>query len=185
MTQRIQPIDPAAAQGQAKRLLDGVAAQLGSVPNIFKTFAQSPAVLEGYLSFSGALAKGTLGAKLREQIALTVAGANGCDYCASAHRFLAKAAGVDSDEVVRNLQGKANDARTAAALQFAQVLVVKRGQVSDNELKAVQSAGFSDEEIVEIIGNVAVNLFTNYFNHVAETEIDFPVVNTGSIASAA
>ena len=59
------------------------------------------------------------------------------------------------------------------------------GQVTDQELEAVRSAGFSDEEIVEIIGNVAVNLFTNYFNHVADTEIDFPKVNTGFIASAA
>ncbi len=185
MTQRIQAIDPANAQGKAKQLLEGVATQIGSVPNIIKTFAQSPAVLEGYLSFSGALAKGTLDAKLREQIALTVAGSNGCDYCASAHSYLAKAAGVDSNEVTRNLRGKANDARTAAALQFAQTLVIDHGQVTDQELEAVRSAGFGDEEIVEIIGHVAVNLFTNYFNHVADTEIDFPEVNTGFIASAA
>lgn len=125
------------------------------------------------------------GTRLREQIALTVAGSNGCDYCASAHRFLAKAAGVDSDEVTRNLRGEANNARTAAALKFAQTLVIDHGQVTDQELEAVRSAGFSDEEIVEIIGNVAVNLFTNYFNHVADTEIDFPKVNTGFIASAA
>lgn len=185
MTQRIQSINPVHAQGKVKNLLDGVAAQLGSVPNIFKTFAQSPAVLEGFLNFSGALAQGTLDASLREQIALTVAGVNACDYCASAHSFLAKATGVDSNEVTRNLQAKANDARTSAALRFAQTLVVERGHVTDNELQAVRSAGFSDEEIVEIIGHVAINLFTNYFNHVAGTEIDFPVVNTRSIASAA
>lgn len=185
MNQRIQAIDPATAQGQAKRQLDGVAAQLGSVPNIFKTLAQSPAVLKGYLNFSGALAGGTLDAKLREQIALTVAGSNGCDYCASAHSFLARAAGVDEAEAVRNLQGNADDARTGAALQFAQILVVKRAQVTDDELEAVRSAGFGEEEIVEIIGNVAANLFTNYFNHVAGTEIDFPVVTTESGLSAA
>lgn len=185
MTQRIQPINPAEAQGQTKRLLDGVAAQLGSVPNIFKTFAQSPAVLAGYLSFSGALTRGKLDAGLREQIALTVAGANGCDYCASAHSFLAKAAGVDSDEVVRNLQGEADDPRTGAALQFAQALVVKRAQMTDSELEAVRSAGFSDEEVVEIIANVAANLFTNYFNHIAGTDIDFPPVTTADISVAA
>ncbi len=185
MTQRIQSIDPANASGKAKRLLNGVANQLGSVPNIFKTFAQSSAVLEGYLNFSGALSRGILDVKLREQIALTVAGSNGCDYCASAHSFLAKAAGVDSNEVTRNLRGEAYNARTAAALKFAQTLVIDHGQVTDQELEAVRSAGFSDEEIVEIIGNVAVNLFTNYFNHVADTEIDFPEVNTGFIASAA
>ncbi len=139
MKQRIQQIDPATAQGQAKRQLDGIAAQLGSVPNIFKTLAQSPTVLKGYLNFSGALAGGTLDAKLREQIALTVAGFNGCDYCASAHSFLARAAGVDEAEAARNLQGKADDARTGAALQFAQILVVKRAQVTDDELSKLSA----------------------------------------------
>ncbi|NIR91695.1 MAG: carboxymuconolactone decarboxylase family protein [Gammaproteobacteria bacterium] len=185
MTQRIRPINPTEAQGQAKSLLDAVAAQLGGVPNIIKTFAQSPAVLQGYLGFSDALSKGTLDARLREQIALAVAGSNGCDYCASAHSFLAKKTGVDSDEVIRNLKGEASDARTDAALQFAKALVAKRARVTDDELEAVRSAGFSGEEVVEIIGNVALNLFTNYFNHVADTEIDFPVVNTGTVAPAA
>lgn len=185
MTQRIHPIQPGEAQARAKTLLDGVATKLGGVPNIIKTFAQSPTVLEGYLGFSGALAKGKLDGKLREQIALTVAGSNRCDYCASAHSYLAKAAGVDGEEVVKNLAGEANDARTNTALRFAKALVVKRGLVTDEELAVVKSAGFGDEEIVEIIGNVALNLFTNYFNHVAGTEIDFPVVDTRSIASAA
>ncbi len=185
MKQRIQQIDPATAQGPTRQLLDGVAGQLGGVPNILKTFAQSPAVLKGYLGFSGALAGGKLDAGLREQIALTVAGANRCDYCASAHSVLAQKAGVGADETVRNLNGRAGDTRTATALQFAQALVIQRGRVSDNELEAVRSAGFSDEEIVEIIGHVALNLFTNYFNHVADTEIDFPVVNTEARGSAA
>ena len=117
MTQRIQAIDPAAAQGQTKRLHDSIAAQFDSVPNIVKTFAQSPAVLAGFLSFSRTLAKGTLNAKLREQIALTVAGSNGCNYCASAHSYLAKATGVDGDEVVWNLKGIANGALSACAVR--------------------------------------------------------------------
>ncbi len=69
---RIKPIELAQAGGKAKRLLDGVQAKLGMAPNMMKTMAQSPAVLEAYLNFAGALGRGALDAKVREQIALVV-----------------------------------------------------------------------------------------------------------------
>jgi len=92
---RINPVDPATATGSAKELLDGVKAEIGVVPNIFATFVQSPKVLEGYLALNSALGQGLLDPQLREQIALTVAGANNCDYCASAHTVMGKGTGVD------------------------------------------------------------------------------------------
>ena len=61
-------------------LLDAVHKQLGVVPNLMKVVGNSPAALEGYLSLSGALAKGTIGAKTGERIALAVAELNGCAY---------------------------------------------------------------------------------------------------------
>ena len=98
---RISPVDHDSASGSAKELLNGVKAQLGVVPNIFATFVQSPKVLEGFLAFNAALGQGVLSAQLREQIALTVAGLNGCDYCASAHTALGKGAGIDREELGR------------------------------------------------------------------------------------
>lgn len=178
---RLNAIDPKEATGKAKELLDGVKAKIGMVPNLMRTYANSPAALEGYLNFSGALGGGLLNAKLREQIALTVADANSCEYCLSAHTAIGKMVGLDENELVASRRATATDARTDAALKFAHQIVVKRGEVSDNEVQAVRAAGYSDGEIVEIVANVALNIFTNYFNHVAQTVVDFPKVPLATV----
>ena len=182
---RISAVDPKTVEGDAKTVLDGVRATLGGVPNIFATMAQSPKVLEGFLAFNSALGQGRLTASLREQIALTVAGTSGCDYCASAHTALGKGAGLSSDELARNLSGRSTDPKAQAALSFARSVVTNRARVEDHEVSALRDAGFDDEEIVEIVAHIAANLFTNYFNIVAGTEIDFPVVRTSPEARAA
>jgi uncharacterized peroxidase-related enzyme len=136
-------------------------------------------VLEAYLNFSQALSKASLSAGLREQISLAVAGASGCDYCASAHAAVGKKLGLDASELQMNLRGEAGDARTRAALDFARTMVEKRGWVDDADLAAVRDAGYGETEIVEIVATVALNLFSNYFNHVVGTEVDFPPVRSG------
>ena len=182
---RIAPIDPNTATGRSKDLLDGVQAALGVTPNLLRTMAQSPAVLDAYLALSKALSTGTLSAALQEQIALTVAGANHCDYCASAHTLMGRNAGVAEDELAINLQGRSSDPHTQAILKLAQAIVAKRGFVSDQDLAEARLAGISDAEITEVIAGVAKNIFTNYFNHAAQTKIDFPYVSAGEAEAAA
>lgn len=183
--QRIPALNPAAAPAAAQPLLEAVGKKLGMVPNLFKTFAHSPAVLQYYLAGSEALAGGVLSAALREQIALVTAGANECDYCASAHTLLGKGAGVAATELAGNLRGSSGNPKTQAALDFAKAIVAARGRVSDAQLLAVRNAGYGDAEVVEIVAVVAANIFTNYFNHIAETTIDFPVVRAATPAHAA
>lgn len=181
---RIQPVDPATADRKTQSLFDKVQRQLGSVPNIFRTLGHSPAVLEGYMQQTSALAGGALSAALREQIAMVTAGRNRCDYCASAHTVLGTMAGVPEDELADNLQGRSGDARTQAALTFSARIVETRGQLADDDLETVRSASFSDAEIVELVAHTCLNIFTNYFNHIAGTEIDFPVVSTAELSQA-
>lgn len=182
---RINPVDHATATGPAKELLDGVKAGIGMVPNIFATFVQSPKVLEGYLALNTALGQGKLAAGLREQIALTVAGANGCNYCASAHTAMAKGAGVAGDEATQNLRAQSADQKTKTVLNFAAKVVAQRGWIDDADVAAVRAAGFDDGDIVEIVTHIGVNLFTNYFNHIAGTDIDFPLVEVDQAPRAA
>ncbi len=182
---RIQPVDHATATGETKALLDGVKSALGVVPNIFATMVQSPKVLEGFLALNASLGKGQLPAGLREQIALAVAGANGCDYCASAHTAIGKGAGVSAEELAKSLHGQSGDTKVQAALSFARRTVAARGRVDDSDLQSLRAAGFSEGEVIEIVTHIGVNLFTNYFNHIAETDIDFPVVTTPQDAKAA
>ncbi|WP_293899945.1 carboxymuconolactone decarboxylase family protein [Phenylobacterium sp.] len=163
---------PAASQP----LLDAVKQQLGVTPNLYRLVANSPAALGGFLSFSGALAK-TLGVKTRERIALAVAQVNGCDYCLSAHTYLGlNLAKIDAAEIALNRGGGSGDPKANAAVRFAALVAESRGQVADAEIATVRSAGFTDAEIVEIVAVVAENVFTNFINNVARTEIDFPVV---------
>src|SRR3954470_13315981 len=96
---RLTQLDPEAATGRAKELLGAVKSKLGLVPNMTRAMANAPAVLDGYLQFSGALNKGSLPAKVREQIALAVSQVNGCDYCLSAHSAIGRMVGLTAEQI--------------------------------------------------------------------------------------
>jgi uncharacterized peroxidase-related enzyme len=177
MTARITQVDYATSQGPAKELLDAVKGKMGMVPNLMKTMAVAPPVLEGYLGLNGALKKGVLTAALREQIALAVSQANGCEYCLSAHSLTGKMAGLKPDEILDARRGKAHEPKAQAALTLAQNMVERRGNVSDEQMAAARQGGLTDAEIVEVVGNVVVMTFTNYMNNVAHTVLDFPKVS--------
>ncbi|MEO1092303.1 MAG: carboxymuconolactone decarboxylase family protein [Pseudomonadota bacterium] len=181
---RLTPVDPATATGEAKELLDGVKKKLGMTPNVIRTIANAPSALQAYLAINETLAKGRFDAKTREAFALAVAGANACEYCASAHTALSKSLKVDDIEIARRLDGHSNDPALDAALVFASTVVEKRGLVSDDDVAAVRAAGHDDGAIAEIVANVVANIFTNYVNHIAETEIDFPKVELAKTKAA-
>jgi uncharacterized peroxidase-related enzyme len=168
-------LQPEAATGKAKELLDAVLAKLTITPNMTRVMANSPVVLEAYLSFSGALSQGALDAKLREEIALEVAEQNSCQYCVSAHLAIGKMTGL-SDSEIQQAGGEVGLPEEYAALQFARELVVKKGRVTDADMETVRRSGFNDGEIAEIIAHVALNIFPNYFNNTAAVEVDFPKI---------
>jgi uncharacterized peroxidase-related enzyme len=179
------PIAPTvdAAPVAAQPLLKAVNAQLGVVPNLFRLLATSPAGLEGVLGLSGALGKGTLEPKTRGRIAITVAEANGCSYCLSAHAYINKNMMKMSDaEIAANRGARSEDAKAAEALAFARKVMDTRGHVSEADVQAVQAAGYTDAQVLEIVLHVALNTLTNYINVVADTDIDFPVLDAAKAA---
>ena len=121
-----------------------------------------------------ALAGGGLPRRLREQIALAVGEANACAYCVAAHTAMGRRAGLTEQETKEARRGSSHDTKERAALEFARKVVEDRGVVADADLERIRRAGYNDGEIAEIVANVALNIFTNYFNHVAGTEVDFP-----------
>ena len=141
-----------------------------------RTMANSPAVLQAYLDFTSALSSGALSAKLREQIALTVSEVNDCDYCLAAHSAVGRMVGLSEEEVLDSREAISTDRKVETALRFARQLVENRGWVTDEDLSRVRDAGYDDGEIAEIVANVALINFSNYLDHVAETEADFPPV---------
>jgi uncharacterized peroxidase-related enzyme len=180
---RLPALDPQTATGKTKTLFDAVQKKLGRVPNLMRTLANAPAALEGYLGLSATLGTGTLNAKEREQLALAVAEANLCDYCLSAHTAIGGMVGLSTDDVAKARQATARDPKTTALLKLARSIVVNRGDIPDTDLAAARAAGLTDGEIVEATANVALNIFTNYINHVAQTVVDFPAVAPASGAS--
>ena len=170
---RINVVSSDAASIEQQQLLSQVKKSLGSVPNLIATLAQSPAAANAYLEFNGALAKGSLSAKLREQISLIVGETNSCEYCVAAHTMLGGRAGLTKEELLASRAAESTDPKAAAALAFAQKLVRDRGIVSDKDVADLRVLGFTDGDITEIVANTALNIFTNYFNHVAGTVVDF------------
>jgi len=174
--QRFKSITPETAEGKTKSLLDGVKAKLGITPNIMQTMANSPAALDAYLKFSSTLATGVLSARNREQIALNVGEFNQCGYCLAAHSAIGANLGLTADEIQASRAGQSGDVKTNALMQLSRKIVEKRGFVSDQDLEEFRAVGFGDAEITEVVANVALNIFTNYFNHLAQTDVDFPEV---------
>lgn len=172
---RITPVTTTDAATQST--LDAVKAKIGMVPNLYATFAQAPAVLNGFLALGDALSKGVLTAAQREIVALATAQTNGCHYCISAHTLLGKGAGLSADAMLEARQGKGANAIDTALAALAVKLVETRGSISDADLAAARAAGLDDTHIVEVIAHVAHNTLTNFTNNVAQTDIDFPVVS--------
>lgn len=181
---RISPIAHENATGDAKDLLDVVKSKLGGTPNLLTTMAHSPAVLKSYLEFSGALGDASLSAAVREQIALAVANANKCSYCAAAHTVIGKGAGLTADQTVAAQRGEADDAKTQAIVTLALQINENRGWITDEQFAAATEAGVTEPEILETVAVVTFNLLTNYLNHVIGTEVDFPKVDLVETANA-
>lgn len=168
---------PETAPSASQPLLAAVKQQLGTVPNLMKVLAHSPSGLGAYLGLSAASATGDLDAGLRERIALTVAEANGCDYCLAAHTYLGKhVAKLADEELDAARDGDSASPRIAALLRFTQAVLDTRGKVDDRDLAQFFAAGYGPAAVVEVVGQVALNVFTNYLNNVAQTPVDFPRV---------
>ncbi|MEV0463310.1 carboxymuconolactone decarboxylase family protein [Nocardia tengchongensis] len=153
-------------------LLDEVRKRMGRVPNMTKVMANAPVVLEGYLGLAGALKKGALPAPTSERIALTVGAANDCGYCVAAHTFTGKrVAKLSGEEIEAAKQGTSADPKEAAAVAFARELTESRGKADP---AAALAAGWTQEQVLEIVALVALQTLTNYVNKVGETENDWP-----------
>ena len=173
----LKALDPATTTGKSKELFNAIQGKLGMVPNMMRTMGNSPAVLNGYLSLNSALGEGILGGKLGELIALTVANANSCDYCNAAHSFIGeKLVHIDGNTIAEAREGRSADSKIQAALDFARILVEKKGLVDDADVTTVRNGGYDDAGIAEIVAHVSLNIFTNYFNNTAQVSVDFPQV---------
>src|SRR5260370_3751512 len=150
----------------------------GKVPNTFAAIgALAPAALNAVLAADGVLASGSVSKQDQETIKLVVSEVAGCDYCVAAHSLLGKLAGL-TPEVLKQIRAgqPTGDARRDALVRFVRTLAGTSGTIGDAAFRAIKAAGYTDAQLVDISLAIAVIVFTNVFNRINDTEIDFPAV---------
>ncbi len=148
----------------------------GKVPNTYAAIgALAPAALNAMLAADGVLAAGSLSKQDQETVKLLVSEIAGCDYCVAAHSQLAKMTGLKPDTLKRIRAGDpTGDARRDALTRFVRTLQQTHGTTSQEAYSAIKAAGYTDPQLVEIALAIAIVSFTNLFNRVNDTEVDFP-----------
>jgi len=163
---------PEAARPYAEQLQR----RMGRLLNIHAGMAHSPVVIGAYTGISKAIAEhGTFDARTREAIALAVADQDGCDYCQAAHTISGRRAGFTDEQLLALRAGEVDfDPKLAVITEVAREAAANVGHVSGPVWQAALEAGWTDAELAEAFAHIAANLFTNYFNHYAGTELDLP-----------
>lgn len=172
----IKALSDEAVDERAKETMEEVSKKLGRVPNMYRVMANAPAVLETYTKLNGALSSGSLGSRMAELIALAAAETNGCSYCLSAHTFLGAKAGLSEVQIMNGRRFFSAEEKEHAGLLFAKKIIDSPKEISPIDAELLKSAGYSGGDILEIVANVVRNLFTNYINIIAGTEVDWPTI---------
>jgi uncharacterized peroxidase-related enzyme len=173
---RIHIPDPKDAHPDTHQILNAVEQSLGFVPNLHRLMSLSPKVLTGWVALQTTLAQ-TIDLRTRDAIAVAVTEVNDCNYCRVAHTYRATTVSRSTaDEIALNRQGKSGDPKRGAAALFARTVVERRGNIDDDDLIAVRSAGWTDADIVAIVALSAQFVMTNVLNNVAQTTADYPAV---------
>jgi uncharacterized peroxidase-related enzyme len=164
------------ATGATAEVFAQIKKAAGKVPNTYAAIgAHSPAALKAMLNADAVLAAGSLSKQDQETIKLAVSAAVGCDYCEAAHSMLGKLAGLKPDALKPIRAGSpTGDAKRDALVRFVRQLVLTHGTVSDEAFQAIKAAGYTDAQLVDISLALAVITFTNVFNRINDTTLDFP-----------
>ena len=157
----------------AKPLLEKVEKALGFIPNLYATFAESPAVLGGYLALSASLDKGGLSASERQLVEIAVSTENRCTYCVAAHSTLAGMLKV-RPEIVTEVRAGApvGDPKIDALVAFTRAVVITKGFVPAAAVATFLAAGYSKAQLLEVVGHVGLKVIANYVHALAKFPVD-------------
>jgi AhpD family alkylhydroperoxidase len=169
---RLTSLSVEQATGQAAQLYSAIQKQVGVVPNLYQAIGVNSHVLEAVLHLNAGL--GSLSAPDKEAIALAVAESNSCDYCLAAHTYLGKAHGLEESEMLAIRKGGATDGKRNALIRFVREIVDRKGAVADETYQAFLAAGYEEQQVPAVVLAVVQNIYTNYFNTLNQTVVDFP-----------
>jgi uncharacterized peroxidase-related enzyme len=154
-------------------IFDNLNKALGFVPNLYATIAYSKNGLERYLAFQNA--KTSLSNKEKEAVNLIVSQVNGCIYCQSAHLVLGKMNGFTDEQLIEIRHAKSSDTKLNALVALAADITKNRGNASEANVDAFFSAGYSRENLVDVILQVSDKTAMNYLHNLTKVAVDFPL----------
>jgi uncharacterized peroxidase-related enzyme len=157
----------------SKPVLERLAKEVGFVPNLAATMAESPTLVEAFVDIRSTYRNGTLSAIEREVVALVTAFDASCAYCMAAHSTFAKMAGA-SDDVLDAMRsgGLPRDQKLRALAVYARQVVRGRGQVAIDDVRELVRAGFTSAQALEVFVGVAMTTLVSQTYHVAGTPLD-------------
>lgn len=173
---RFESVSAAQATGATAEVYTGIKQALGKVPNAYATLGTlAPEALNAMLAADKVLASGPLSKPDQETVKLVVSELAGCDYCVAAHSMVGKLVGLSVANLHQIRDGQATgDARRDALVAFIRFIVLNPGTLPAAQVEALQDAGYSGEDVVHIALAISVITFTNVFNRINDTVLDFP-----------
>jgi uncharacterized peroxidase-related enzyme len=171
---RLNVVEPDEAEGEVARTYESVRREMGTIPNIFRGMANSPAALRAYLCIDEALEDAALSEAERHIVYLAASQVNECNYCLSAHTLLGKKLGLSEQHLIDVRMGEVGDNKHRALVRFTRSVMENKGSIDDTTLEGFRMAGYGDAHAAEVCAVIAQATFSNYFNHVHETPLDFP-----------
>lgn len=164
---RLSALTPDTATGKSQELLGELVARHGEVGTMVSTMAHSPAVLGGYLQLSRAMGRAKLDRKLSERISIAVQTLQGCGLCLDSHVAAARRLKITEEEIDNARAGRSADPRITAIIELALRVYREPTSITDVQIDELRGHGYSDREIADVVGIVALNLLTGAFNLVA------------------
>lgn len=163
------------APEKAKERMEMVQKANGFIPNLIGVLANSPQALEVYQEVGKINSRTSLSPEEIEVVQITAAAHNGCDFCVAGHTKIGTLKLKMPENVLNALRARTtieDNAKYQALAQFTMQLIDKRGKVSDEELAAIKAAGYSEQNILDVVLGVALATLCNYANNVAQNDIN-------------
>jgi uncharacterized peroxidase-related enzyme len=173
-TYLLTPLTAETAPEKSRPYLEQVQKSFQFIPNLFGLFANSPALIEGYLALDKSFEKTSLSPIERQVVLLAVSVENACAYCTAAHSTALKTflkAPPDVVSAVRSRMTISNPKLDALAT-LAREIVVGRGHVSPEVIEQFLAAGYRKEQVLEIMIGVALKTISNYTHNISPVDLD-------------
>ncbi|WP_340675297.1 carboxymuconolactone decarboxylase family protein [Paraperlucidibaca sp.] len=165
--------DQNSAPEAAKPLLEKSHKAFGMIPGLHAVMAEAPSLLDGYQVLHNLFANCSFNADEKTVVWQTINVEHACHYCVPAHTGIAKSMKV-SDEISNALRDETPlpTAKLEALRDFTLAMVRQRGEMEPKQLEGFYSAGFTQQNVLEVILGLSQKVMSNYTNHIAQTPVD-------------